>query len=431
MCLFASSYCFIFFSYAYLDNAYYRGLIYPLTFITGIASFLAYLETLTEYFKASFPKLKYVKFILLCSIVLMIGEVFNYIFFDNYFLFYDSKADPTLSYLGMLINENMPFIFKPNTIGSIIFKGAFGITLSIAAYMVIWIRKNHPEEKLLTYGLIVTFLLGIHDSLYSMGVFYYTMPLMYCGYIIETIRFTSVNQRDAYLKAAHLQNELTKVAKVAHVGEIAGAIFHDIRNPLGILSLYSSQLKRQIESKEEENKMQKSVSVIKKNIDRVESIISSYIGLIHHNPNRKPKLEILHDVINEAIELTMVKTRSIKVKVQNNIDPEIKIDCFLSDFILVVTNLINNSCDAITNSEDKWITIDYVDGEIQVTDSGFGIPKEIADHIFEMQYTTKEEGSGTGIGLGIVKEVLSKMNYNIRIDHESKNTTFIISKTHS
>ena len=70
------------------------------------------------------------------------------------------------------------------------------------------------------------------------------------------------------------------------------------------------------------------------------------------------------------------------------------------------------------------------DGEniqLQVADTGHGIPEEIRDQIFEPFFTTKESGQGTGLGLAIVAQVVEDHQGTIQVQSEpGRGTTFTI-----
>ncbi|NCB12500.1 MAG: HAMP domain-containing histidine kinase, partial [Erysipelotrichia bacterium] len=84
-----------------------------------------------------------------------------------------------------------------------------------------------------------------------------------------------------------------------------------------------------------------------------------------------------------------------------------------SELIQVFINIINNSIDAFENiSEDKYIFIDVKEFDnkivIKIKDNAGGIDKNIIDKIFDPYFTTKSEKQGTGIGLYMSKEIITK-----------------------
>ena len=95
----------------------------------------------------------------------------------------------------------------------------------------------------------------------------------------------------------------------------------------------------------------------------------------------------------------------------------------------VWTNLIDNAIDAMdgegtlwlrTRHEDEWVVV-------EVTDSGSGIPDEVAPYIFDPFYTTKSLGQGTGLGLNTSRNiVVDKHHGDIAAQSSPGQTTFTV-----
>ena len=96
----------------------------------------------------------------------------------------------------------------------------------------------------------------------------------------------------------------------------------------------------------------------------------------------------------------------------------------------VIMNLITNSLDAISDLEERWIKIDtrIVDDVLKInfTDSGRGIPDEISTKIMQPFFTTKDPGSGTGLGLIICAKSIAKMGGEFYYNRRAINTQFVI-----
>jgi C4-dicarboxylate-specific signal transduction histidine kinase len=85
----------------------------------------------------------------------------------------------------------------------------------------------------------------------------------------------------------------------------------------------------------------------------------------------------------------------------------------------VLLNLINNSIDAVSRLDDKWIAIETVAESdkccVSITDSGLGIASELQYRIFEPFLTTKTADRGTGLGLSIIVGILEE--HDAQIDY--------------
>lgn len=105
-------------------------------------------------------------------------------------------------------------------------------------------------------------------------------------------------------------------------------------------------------------------------------------------------------------------------------DPEI-----VHDLITIIGNLVDNALDAVSQTSEKWVTLKlcYEDGklDIEVQDSGQGIPEELQGEIFQRGFSTKE--GNRGYGLALVKQSVKKLHGEINLtSEENKGTTFSV-----
>ncbi len=101
---------------------------------------------------------------------------------------------------------------------------------------------------------------------------------------------------------------------------------------------------------------------------------------------------------------------------------------FKNEFIQAFMNIISNSKDAFSiqkiNNEDKliFITLKQDNNNIIITikDNAGGIPKNIVAKVFEPYFTTKHKSQGTGIGLYMTHEIVTKhMNGYLKVENEN------------
>lgn len=141
--------------------------------------------------------------------------------------------------------------------------------------------------------------------------------------------------------------------------------------------------------------------------------------------------------ITEAVENTLViMNNQIKqgIEIERKYKDIPKIYCNIDELNQVWTNLINNAIHAIRTVEKPKIVIatdtlelagnPYV--SITVQDNGIGIQPTIIDRIWDPFFTTKDQGDGSGLGLGIVKGILEKHKGTIKVESIPGNTKFIV-----
>ncbi len=107
--------------------------------------------------------------------------------------------------------------------------------------------------------------------------------------------------------------------------------------------------------------------------------------------------------------------------------PKVKIEYHL--FQEVVINLLLNAADSIENSGQIKLYTYVLDGNVcmEISDTGCGIEKENLKKIFEPFYTTKDVGTGTGLGLAVCLGIIEAHGGKITITSTvNKGTTFIV-----
>lgn len=171
-------------------------------------------------------------------------------------------------------------------------------------------------------------------------------------------------------------------------------------------------------------------------LGRIAKIVRAMKEFSH--PGSKDKAPV---DINHAIESTVDVARSewkYVADVTTDLDPALPmVPCYAGEFNQVILNLIINAAHAIgdvvkgTNEKGTITLTTRHDGEwveVQVRDTGSGIPKEIADKVFEPFFTTKDPGKGTGQGLALAHSVIvKKLHGKIWLESApGKGTTFFL-----
>lgn len=125
-------------------------------------------------------------------------------------------------------------------------------------------------------------------------------------------------------------------------------------------------------------------------------------------------------------KLLISVTKKSDVKIVENLE-DVHLYGFSNELVQVLINLINNSYEAflgLDDLKDKYIFINVYKKDkkiyIKIKDNAKGIPLDIIDNVFEAHFTTKENSSGTGIGLYMTKEIIvNNMKGNIKVDNIS------------
>ncbi|MEC9281674.1 MAG: PAS domain-containing sensor histidine kinase [Bdellovibrionota bacterium] len=237
------------------------------------------------------------------------------------------------------------------------------------------------------------------------------------------------------LKAAEKELEQQKAmnleaSKLSSIGEMANAMAHEINNPLSIILGKTEQAKRVIDMDEPKlDYVKRSLEVITSNVSRISTII---LGLrtISGGMNDEFYDAKTSDVAEKINLLTKEKILSNGVQLEINEVPDCIFYGNTAQITHVLMHLLNNSQEAVAKHEKPWIKVDFSQTEsdvvIEVSDSGPGIPVEIAEKIFNPFYTTKDIGKGMGLGLSVSKGIIDSHKGQFFVDNACENTKFVI-----
>ncbi len=236
-----------------------------------------------------------------------------------------------------------------------------------------------------------------------------------------------VEERTKELKDAH--EELLRKEKLAIMGQMAGSVAHEIKNPLAGIKGAIHYLKSRM--KDGDRKIMEYLEMMDHEINVTSKIITDLLDFSRVRPPERQEVDI-GDLVSEALEAARPKD-NIKVKLDLGTDlPKVYIDRI--QIRLVFCNIITNAAHAMMNGGGCLSIRTSVDGagpddkhlNISFADTGCGIPKEHIDKIFQPLFTTKR--SGIGLGLSLSKGFVEANGGKIRLESEvGKGTTFTIS----
>lgn len=242
-------------------------------------------------------------------------------------------------------------------------------------------------------------------------------------------KLSSINdelvQRNEQLKDT--QEQLIRTEKLAAVGTLASGVSHELRNPLSAIKNAVFLLKRKLSRKvtpDIDEKVIQFLDIMDKEIDRSTRIINDLLGFTRVSKPTRIRSDI-RIVINEALSrLKIAENIKLSKDLQSDL-PMVTIDANQIGQVLI--NLIENACQAMTDGGELQISTrkSKVFVEIEIADSGCGIPEKMIKKIFDPLYTTKPKG--IGMGLAICHGIIDKHNGTIEVkSREGKGTNMIV-----
>jgi PAS domain S-box-containing protein len=212
-----------------------------------------------------------------------------------------------------------------------------------------------------------------------------------------------------YLKKviADRTKQLKDSERLVAIGQTAGMVGHDLRNPLqtiaGELYLAKSEVNSLAEGDVKSN-LQESIHVIEEQASYMDKIVSDLQAFVQPIKIDKKPFSLNELVTN--VLASVATPNNIKVKTQIDDDfPQIKADLHLIKRVLV--NLVTNSVQAMPDGGQLTLRGQgKSDGQVLITvqDTGVGIPEAIKNQIFTPLFTTKPRGQG--FGLAVCKRVI-------------------------
>ncbi|AZL53472.1 hypothetical protein EI285_02370 [Aliarcobacter skirrowii] len=235
---------------------------------------------------------------------------------------------------------------------------------------------------------------------------------------LKTKRLHDVNKKLANKIKKELEINLEKdrilaqQQKMISMGQMIENIAHQWRQPLSIISTRASTLKLKNDLNMLENKeLNEALEQIVSTSNYLSQTIDDFRYFF--KPQKEKAIFSLSLAIQKSIELTKLSLEQNDIKVIFK-EREINIYGYETELIQVFINAINNSKDAFfeKNIKDKLILInlkiikDRV--HIEFLDNALGVPEIIINKIFEPYFTTKHQYNGTGIGLYMSSEIITK-----------------------
>ncbi len=252
------------------------------------------------------------------------------------------------------------------------------------------------------------------------------------------------------------QEKLVTQEKLASLGALTAGIAHEIKNPLNFVNNFSEisnelllEMKTEITNKNTDEVMvlienlKQNLEKINQHGKRADSIVKGM--LLHSRGTLGEKvLTNINDLLDQYVALAYhglrAQNKEFNITIEKNYDETLeKINVVPQDISRVFLNLINNACYAANEKKQRGdnnfspvirvSTKNLKDKvEIRIWDNGNGVPESVKEQIFNPFFTTKPTGEGTGLGLSLSYDIVTKMHGG-KIGFESeegKYTEFLI-----
>lgn len=231
----------------------------------------------------------------------------------------------------------------------------------------------------------------------------------------------------AELKAT--QEQLIQQEKLASLGSLTAGIAHEIKNPLNFVNNFAEvggeladeliealEAGQEDEAKQIAEELKANALQIAKHGGRADNIVKGMMQHARGGSSDREAItvnEFLEEYANLAWHGMRARDHGFQADLKRDLDPDAgTLEVMPQELGRVVLNLLNNAFDAVRETEGAEVTISSERGPkgvtITVFDNGPGIPEDIRQKIFEPFFTTKATGEGTGLGLSLSYDIITK-----------------------
>jgi len=260
-------------------------------------------------------------------------------------------------------------------------------------------------------------------------------------------------------RVAELESKLEKQEKMASLGLLSAGIAHEVQNPLNFVINFSKMsvslikdLGQIIEDNRDNMDEDDAIDVeeiskdLKDNMSKIqehgERAISIIRGILLQSRGKTGEflptdlIQLVHEYVWLSYHAMRANDKSFNIAIHEQYPESMpKVMVIPQDLSRAVLNVMNNACYAVKEralrgeesyspSIDIKMSFEVVDvsqGKIrlEISDNGTGMTPEVKNRVFENFFTTKPAGSGTGLGMGIIRQIITE-NHNGELGVESE-----------
>jgi PAS domain S-box-containing protein len=240
------------------------------------------------------------------------------------------------------------------------------------------------------------------------------------GKLLLTAIFRDISER------VRLEQQLHQSQETASLGALIAGLAHDIGTPLNVILGYIGMLGRSLSTDKDRDRLR----IVREQVERVTGLVQTLMN--YSRPSDAKPTEIrIESVLERALELIpeLARRRGVSIERRFGDTPTLRAqgDRLERAFL----NLMVNACDAMGESGGTLRVSTATSGEggvrVRIADEGRGIPEAMRQRIFDPFYTTKERGSGSGLGLFVTRGIVLEQGGTIGIESPADGgTTFVL-----
>ncbi len=329
------------------------------------------------------------------------------------------------------VNELTRLLKKDQSFGLKVLMGIVLVSLAVTFSVGVYGLINHTRGVTQLIQFDSTFILwgslSAHLLIY-IAVSSYLYQRLMKSELSARIGLERSSTENAQIKALLEEREglissLLIANKTAATGALSASIAHELNQPVGAISLNTEYIQRQLnEGKTDPGGLREVITSIQQDNHRIAKIVSTLRDIFRQEEIKTSDVH-LDELIEQVKPIIVPQTRDLNINLNFDLNVNQSIPLNNNEISQVLINLLNNSIEALSNSNqsNKEINIqtrvfgNYV--ELKVSDNGPGIPDQLKASIFDLMKTNKKQGMG--LGLWLCKHIIDRHQGRISYQQSS------------
>ena len=298
-------------------------------------------------------------------------------------------------------------------------------------------RQQIEQNGLVLIALVMVIIYWVLDSMTASDQLFTRSLIVIFVIIYGFFTQTLINSRKAALEEKdRTQQRLIQSESLAAIGQLVAGIAHELNNPLAstssLIQTDIELINEQKDKRDIDNELLKDLEFSLKELKRVEMIVKSVLGLSRQTQTYVEDVDI-KTIIEDALKVLHDQYKYSEVVIEKDYEENLpRVNGNFANLGQVFLNIIKNALQALPDGKGTiFLKTRYIKETnsvmVECRDTGVGIPTEVINDIFKPFFTTKDVGSGTGLGLYISHEIIKKHEGLISVSSKlGKGTTFTI-----
>ena len=298
-------------------------------------------------------------------------------------------------------------------------------------------RQQIEKNGLVLIALVMVIIYWVLDSMTGSGQLFTRSLIVIFVIIYGFFTQTLINSRKAALEEKdRTQQRLIQSESLAAIGQLVAGIAHELNNPLAstssLIQTDIELINEQKDKRDIDSELLKDLEFSLKELKRVEMIVKSVLGLSRQTQTYVEDVDI-KTIIEDALKVLHDQYKYSEVVIEKDYEENLpRVNGNFANLGQVFLNIIKNALQALPDGKGTiFLKTRYIKETnsvmVECRDTGIGIPTEVINDIFKPFFTTKDVGSGTGLGLYISHEIIKKHEGLISVSSKlGKGTIFTI-----